>query len=347
MVQSWCRVGKLIYRHDDFKDSAYIFIGGIPYELTEGDIICIFSQYGEVLDLNYVRDKETGKPKGFCFLKYDDQRSTVLAVDNFNGATILERTLRVDHSRDYRQKTKKKKRGQGDESESSESEVELDEEGKPRVKGFNVAPKGWLDSPVEETEESEVDDLAAGIDPDDPMRDYLIEKRREERRGVKKQKKHYRKRVKEEGEDEEHKYRRHSHHSSKRKSEDRYRHRHRHSSDHRRIEDERYEENRYQDDHLPERQHRRYDREGTPPSFSHNREDPPEKSHRRDRDDTPPRAYRRDNDETPEKSNGERDRTLETRSHHNRTEDRHRRGSHYDDRGGSPYSDERRQRREA
>jgi RNA-binding motif protein, X-linked 2 len=180
----------LIYRHDDFKDSAYIYVGGIPYELTEGDIICVFSQYGEILDMNMPRDRETGKPKGFCFLKYDDQRSTVLAVDNFNGAQLLGRTLRVDHSRDYRQRTKRKKKHS--DSESEESEVELDEEGKPRMKGFNVAPKGWLDPPVEVQEESEADSIEEGIDPDDPMREYLIEQRREERarKDRKREKKH-------------------------------------------------------------------------------------------------------------------------------------------------------------
>src|SRR5579859_388175 len=207
-------------RHDDFKDSAYIYVGGIPYELTEGDIICVFSQYGEILDINLVRDKETGKSKGFCFLKYDDQRSTVLAVDNFNGATLLGRTLRVDHSRDYRQLKKKKKRGHED-SESESSEEELDEEGKPRVKGFNVAPKGWLEPLVEEEEESEVDSAEEGIDPDDPMREYLIEKRREEKAAAAgKEKKHRRKRVKEEegeeGEEVEKKHRhRHRHRSEK------------------------------------------------------------------------------------------------------------------------------------
>lgn len=48
------------------------------------------------------RDKETGKPKGFAFLMYEDQRSTVLAVDNLNGATVLERVLRVDHVANYK-----------------------------------------------------------------------------------------------------------------------------------------------------------------------------------------------------------------------------------------------------
>lgn len=30
--------------HDQYKDSAWVFVGGLPYDLTEGDIICVFSQ---------------------------------------------------------------------------------------------------------------------------------------------------------------------------------------------------------------------------------------------------------------------------------------------------------------
>jgi RNA recognition motif-containing protein len=47
------------------------------------------------MDINMPRDPETGKPKGFCFLMYEDQRSTVLAVDNLTGAQVLGRTIRV------------------------------------------------------------------------------------------------------------------------------------------------------------------------------------------------------------------------------------------------------------
>lgn len=57
--------------------------------------------------MNLPRDKTTGKTRGFGFLMYEDQRSTVLAVDNLNGAKVLDRTLRVDHVKDYKQpKTK-------------------------------------------------------------------------------------------------------------------------------------------------------------------------------------------------------------------------------------------------
>jgi RNA-binding motif protein, X-linked 2 len=88
--------------HDTYKKSAWVYFGGLPDDLSEGDIVCIASQFGEVEDINLVRDKGTGASKGFCFLKYEDQRSTVLAVDNLNGTEVLGRTLRCDHVDKYK-----------------------------------------------------------------------------------------------------------------------------------------------------------------------------------------------------------------------------------------------------
>lgn len=80
-----------------------------------------YSRYGEIMNINMVRDKKTGKAKGFCFLCYENQKSTVLAVDNMNGIKVsgtlfwLEdwylpllplqlcgKTIRVDHVAEYR-----------------------------------------------------------------------------------------------------------------------------------------------------------------------------------------------------------------------------------------------------
>jgi len=55
------------------------------------------------MDVNLPRDKNTGKSRGFAFLMYEDQRSTILAVDNLNGATVRNRTLKVDHVKGYKQ----------------------------------------------------------------------------------------------------------------------------------------------------------------------------------------------------------------------------------------------------
>lgn len=90
--------------HAKYKDSAYVFVGGIPFDLTEGDLLAVFAQYGEIVDVNLVRDKGTGKSKGFAFIAYEDQRSTNLAVDNLNGASILGRIVRVDHVSNYKKK---------------------------------------------------------------------------------------------------------------------------------------------------------------------------------------------------------------------------------------------------
>ncbi|KAF8397306.1 hypothetical protein HHK36_016219 [Tetracentron sinense] len=90
--------------HAKYKESAYVFVGGIPFDLTEGDLLAVFSQCGEIVDVNLVRDKGTGKSKGFAFIAYEDQRSTTLAVDNLNGAQILGRIIRVDHVSNYKKK---------------------------------------------------------------------------------------------------------------------------------------------------------------------------------------------------------------------------------------------------
>lgn len=160
--------------HDQYKDSAYIFVGGLPFDLTEGDVITIFSQYGEVVDIHMPRARDepsdergaqgerrpkegaSGKHRGFGFLMYEDQRSTVLAVDNLNGAQVLGRTLRVDHTY-YRHRGTKDEHGNWVE---------------PEEQTFNCAPPEIVvdDEPEED------------VDLEDPMAGYFAERRREERK---------------------------------------------------------------------------------------------------------------------------------------------------------------------
>lgn len=88
--------------HSQYSGSAYVYIGNLDSRLTEGDIITIFSQFGDVVDINLARDKETGKSLGFCFLAFENQRSTVLAIDNMVGFSVLGKPLRIDHVLDYK-----------------------------------------------------------------------------------------------------------------------------------------------------------------------------------------------------------------------------------------------------
>ncbi|ELP83929.1 U2 snRNP component IST3, putative [Entamoeba invadens IP1] len=84
--------------HYRYKENREIYIGGIAPELNEGDIIVVFSQYGEVIDIHMPWDSEGDRHKGFCLLTYKNPKSCVLAVDNLNGIVLNEKMLIVDHS---------------------------------------------------------------------------------------------------------------------------------------------------------------------------------------------------------------------------------------------------------
>jgi RNA-binding motif X-linked protein 2 len=157
--------------HRDYSDTAFIYIGGLDTRLSEGDVITIFSQYGEPVFINMARDKETGKSKGFCFLKYEDQRSCDLAVDNLGGASVLGRLLNVDH-------TRYKKR---DDEEIMDNTMGPQETGAVE----NVAADVTDAESEEETrpllkEEIELAELIRIEDDDDPMKAYMIKQKKEE-----------------------------------------------------------------------------------------------------------------------------------------------------------------------
>lgn len=158
--------------HADYRDTAYIYIGGLPFDLSEGDVVTIFSQYGEPVHVNLVRDKDTGKSRGFAFLKYEDQRSTDLAVDNLSGATVLGRMLRVDH-------TRYKKR---DDEEEGDNVAQL--MGDSHADGDGEGGEKWRRRESEERpvlkEEVELQKLLREHDDEDPMKEFLVQDKREE-----------------------------------------------------------------------------------------------------------------------------------------------------------------------
>ena len=203
--------------HTDYRDTAYIYIGGLPLALSEGDILTIFSQYGEPTYVNLVRDKENGKSKGFAFLKYEDQRSCDLAVDNLGGATIMGRVLKVDHTR-YKRKDE-------EEEEEREKALRQAENAKVDTSEDEVKKRSLL------REEVELQKLLLNHDDDDPMKEYMVNEKKEEvARAVA---------ALERGEGRERKHRHRHHHRSRRDRDrdtdgeddrDRRRHKHHHHS---------------------------------------------------------------------------------------------------------------------
>ncbi|KAI1093477.1 hypothetical protein F5B19DRAFT_122812 [Rostrohypoxylon terebratum] len=82
--------------------SRVVFVGNIPYGLSEEQISDIFSSAGKVLNFRLVYDRDTGRPKGFGFAEYPDADSAASAVRNLNDYEIMGRKLRVDYSTEGR-----------------------------------------------------------------------------------------------------------------------------------------------------------------------------------------------------------------------------------------------------
>ncbi|VUC30422.1 unnamed protein product [Clonostachys rosea] len=185
--------------HVDYRDTAYVYFGGLPYELSEGDVITIFSQFGEPVFLKLVRDKETGKSKGFGWLKYEDQRSTDLAVDNLGGAEVAGRLLRVDHAR-YKARDDEDpeefKVGWEDIMRKEGKQVSEDESSEDEKEKRPVLPQ-----------ERELALLIRDHDDDDPMKGFLIEEKKKEIEEA---------RSKADKKDHKHRHRHHHSHRSKR-----------------------------------------------------------------------------------------------------------------------------------
>ncbi|KAL9047014.1 MAG: hypothetical protein Q9214_000300 [Letrouitia sp. 1 TL-2023] len=80
------------------KAGRIVFVGNIPYNLTEEQIVEICSSVGQVLNFRLVYDSETGRPKGFGFAEFADTDAAASAVRNLNGYQIMGRELRVDYS---------------------------------------------------------------------------------------------------------------------------------------------------------------------------------------------------------------------------------------------------------
>ncbi|KAG5927591.1 hypothetical protein E4U42_002052 [Claviceps africana] len=82
--------------------SRVVFVGNIPYGLSEEQITEIFGRAGKVERFRLVYDSETGRPKGFGFADYPDTDSASSAVRNLNDFEVMGRKLRVDFSNEQK-----------------------------------------------------------------------------------------------------------------------------------------------------------------------------------------------------------------------------------------------------
>ena len=60
--------------------SSKLYVGNLPYETTETELEGLFAQTGAVASVNVVRDRETGRPRGFAFVEMASEADAKNAI---------------------------------------------------------------------------------------------------------------------------------------------------------------------------------------------------------------------------------------------------------------------------
>jgi RNA recognition motif-containing protein len=76
-----------------------IYIGNLPYDTTEDQVIELFKPFGEVNRATLVKDRETGRPRGFGFVEMPNDDEARKAIEELSGKDYEGRPLTVNEAR--------------------------------------------------------------------------------------------------------------------------------------------------------------------------------------------------------------------------------------------------------
>ena len=75
-----------------------VFVGNLAFSTTEEQLHQAFSEIGRILKVRMVSDLETGKPRGFAFIEFEDPQAALSAIRNMNDYELNGRRIRVNFS---------------------------------------------------------------------------------------------------------------------------------------------------------------------------------------------------------------------------------------------------------
>jgi RNA recognition motif-containing protein len=87
-----------------------IYVGNLSYNLTKEDLKTLFSEYGEVSEVNLITDKYSGKSKGFAFVEMPKQSEAEAAIKALNESPIKGRNIKVNQARPRNERPQRKSR---------------------------------------------------------------------------------------------------------------------------------------------------------------------------------------------------------------------------------------------
>ena len=76
-----------------------LFVGSLPWSVDDAQLAQIFSQAGTVVSAQVVKDRDTGRSRGFAFVEMSTDEEAAAAVEKLNGLDVEGRKIVVNIAR--------------------------------------------------------------------------------------------------------------------------------------------------------------------------------------------------------------------------------------------------------
>ena len=76
-----------------------IYAGNLSWELNEDELRQLFEEFGEVSSASIIKDKFSGRSKGFGFIEMPNKEEAESAINSLNGKEVKGRNLKVNEAR--------------------------------------------------------------------------------------------------------------------------------------------------------------------------------------------------------------------------------------------------------
>lgn len=76
-----------------------MYVGNLNYRVKEGDLEQVMAAYGVVSSVKIIKDRETGKSKGFAFVEMENEEEAAKAMQELNGSDLMGRQMVIKEAR--------------------------------------------------------------------------------------------------------------------------------------------------------------------------------------------------------------------------------------------------------
>lgn len=90
-----------------------LYVGNLDYSMSNDDLEKLFMEHGSIESAQIIKDRDTGRSKGFGFVEMSNSREAQSAIDALNGKNMGARSLVVNEARPQESRSGGSKRGGG------------------------------------------------------------------------------------------------------------------------------------------------------------------------------------------------------------------------------------------